>query len=50
MDVLVKNIILEIPRTIIGELYEQNKAIQRHESDTAVPIDEISINIRFMHV
>ena len=47
---LVTNIILEIPRTIISELYEQNKAIQRHESDTAVPIDEISINIRFMHV
>ena len=39
MDVLVKNIFLEIPRKITGVLYEQNKSnetIQRHESDTAV--------------
>ena len=54
MDVFVKHMFLEIPRKIIGVLYEQNKSnetIQRYESDTVInptPMDDMSIDIWFI--
>tara|TARA_B110001450_G_C17299145_1_gene350704 strand:- start:274 stop:426 length:153 start_codon:yes stop_codon:yes gene_type:complete len=49
MDVLVKNMFLEIPRKITGMLYKQNKSnktLQRHESDTTVqPMPMVDILI-----
>ena len=54
MEVFVKHMFLEMPRKIIGVLYEQNKSnetIQRYESDAAInamPMDEMPIDIWFI--